>query len=99
MSIAKERDWPHQSHRSLKNAAERIAEEYDDTLIASYFSVAEKFHRHFYHDSMEDWERDADRPKNPRPRSEGIGLRVAAALGPIDYDGTNLLEHPFTTNS
>ena len=23
---------------------------------------AEKFHRHFYHDSMEDWERDADRP-------------------------------------
>ena len=23
---------------------------------------AEKFHRDFYHDSMEDWERDADRP-------------------------------------
>ena len=63
MSVAQEREWPHESHRSLKNAAERIAEEYDDPLIACYFSVAEKFHRHFYHDSMEDWERDADRPK------------------------------------
>ena len=63
MSIAQGREWPHESHRSLKNAAERIAEEYEDPLIAGYFSVAEKFHRHFYHDSMEDWERDADRPK------------------------------------
>ena len=63
MSVAQEREWPEVSHRSLKNAAERIAEEYDDPLIAGYFSVAEKFHRHFYHDSMEDWERDPDRPK------------------------------------
>ena len=63
MSIAQEREWPHESHRSLKNAAERIADERRDPLIAGYFSVAEKFHRHFYHDSMEDWERDADRPK------------------------------------
>ena len=63
MSVAQEREWPHESHRSLKNAAERTADEYDDPLIAGYFSVAEKFHRHFYHDSMEDWERDADKPK------------------------------------
>ena len=63
MAAAQERDWPHESHRSLKNAAERISKEFDDPLIAGYFSVAEKFHRHFYHDSMEDWEREADRPK------------------------------------
>ena len=63
MSIAQQREWPHESHRSLKNAAERIAEELDDPLIAGYFGIAEKFHRHFYHDSMEDWERDTDRPK------------------------------------
>ena len=63
MSVAQEREWPHESHRSLKNAAERIAKEHDAPLIAGYFSVAEKFHRHFYHDSMENWERDADRPK------------------------------------
>ena len=63
MSIAQEREWPHESHRSLKNAADRIAEEYDVPLIAGSFSVAHTFHRRFYHDSMEDWERDADRPK------------------------------------
>ena len=62
MSIAQDREWPHESHRSLKNAAERIAEEFDDPLIAGYFGIAEKFHRHFYHDSMEDWERESDRP-------------------------------------
>ena len=63
MSVAQEREWAHESHRSLKNAAERLSQETDDPLIAGYFGIAEKFHRHFYHDSMEDWERDADRPK------------------------------------
>ena len=62
MSVAQERDWPHESHRSLKNAVVRLSDEYDDQLIAGYFLAAEKFHRHFYRDSMEDWERDADRP-------------------------------------
>ena len=62
MSIAMERDWPHQSHRALKNAAIQLAAEREDPLIASSFAVAEKFHVYFYHGIMEDWERDADRP-------------------------------------
>ena len=62
MSVAQERGWDCGSHRSLKNAVMRLAEEYDDPLIQSNFLAAEKFHRHFYHDSMEDWERDSDRP-------------------------------------
>ena len=61
MSIAKERDWPHQSRRALKNAAARIADERHDTLIASDFAVAEKCHIYFYHGIMEEWELDADR--------------------------------------
>ena len=63
MAAAQEREWPHESHRSLKNAAMNLSEESEDPLIDAYFLAAEKFHRHFYHDSMEDWERDADRPK------------------------------------
>ena len=63
MAAAQEREWPHESHRSLKNAAMNLSEEAEDPLIDAYFLAAEKFHRHFYHDSMEDWERDADRPK------------------------------------
>ena len=66
MSVAQERGWAHDSHRSLKNAVIRLSEDYGDQLsqqgFLAGFLAAEKFHRHFYHDSMEDWERDADRP-------------------------------------
>ena len=63
IAVAQQRGWPHHhSHRSMKNAVSRLAKEYEDPLLESDFSTAEKFHRHFYHDSMEDWERDADRP-------------------------------------
>ena len=62
MSVAQERGWGHESHRSLKNAAIRLAAEREDPLIEAYFGLAEKFHVYFYHHTMEDWERDADRP-------------------------------------
>ncbi len=63
MAAAQQREWPHESHRSLKNAAMNLSREAEDPLIDAYFLAAEKFHRHFYQDSMEDWERVADRPK------------------------------------
>ncbi len=62
MAIAQQRGWDYRSHRSLKNAIIRLAQERDDPLLASDFLAAEKFHRNIYHDDMEDWERDADRP-------------------------------------
>lgn len=62
MAIAQEREWPHTSHQSLKQAVAKVADERKDPFLAASFGLAEKFHRHFYHDSMEDWERDADRP-------------------------------------
>lgn len=62
MAVALLRGWDHRSHRSLKNAVIRLSREHDDPLIEAYFAVAEKFHRNFYHDDMEDYERDADRP-------------------------------------
>ncbi len=62
MAAAQLRGWSYESHRSLKNAAMNLSDETGDPLIDAYFAAAEKFHRHFYHDSMEDWERDADRP-------------------------------------
>ncbi len=66
IAAAQQRGWPHRSHRSLKNVVERMSRELDDPLLASDFAVAEKFHRNFYHDDMEDDERDADRPKVER---------------------------------
>ena len=62
MAVAQERGWPHESHRSLKNAVNRISAELDDPYIETCFGLAEKFHRHFYHDSMEEYERHIDRP-------------------------------------
>ena len=62
MAVAQERGWPHNSHQALKQAVIRVAQEREDPLLEASFGLAEKFHRHFYHDSMEDWEREADRP-------------------------------------
>ncbi len=63
MSVVQERERAHENHRSFQNSVERIADERSDPLIAGYFSVAGNLHRRFYHDSMEDWERDAGWPK------------------------------------
>ena len=62
MSVAQEEGWGHESHRALKNAAIRLSQLREDPLIEAYFGLAEKFHVYFYHGTMEDWERDADRP-------------------------------------
>ena len=45
-----------------KNATVRLAEEYDDVVLQMGFLAAEKFHVHFFHGNLEDYELDADRP-------------------------------------
>ena len=62
MAVAQQRGWNYRSHRSLKNAAIQLSREHNDPTIEAYFAVAEKFHKNFYHDDMEEWERDADKP-------------------------------------
>ncbi len=63
MALAMERGWRFGQHQALKDAAETIAQERNDPLLASNFSVAEKFHANFYHDFMEDHVIERDRPK------------------------------------
>lgn len=62
MSIAQRRGWQFATRYDLKIAAERLAVEYDDPVMASEFSVAEKFHANFYHGFMEDFQISEDRP-------------------------------------
>ena len=62
MAVAKQREWPDRSHRSLKNAVARIVAETGDDGYAAGFLAAEKFHKNFYHDEMEDFEIEHDRP-------------------------------------
>ena len=63
MAAAQQRGWRHGSHRALKEAAEQLSDDHNDPLIEYGFLAAEKFHRNFYHDNMEDFELDSDRPK------------------------------------
>ena len=63
MAVAQQQGWPHGSHQALKAAARRLANEHNDDLIAARFGVAEKFHANFYHDFMEDYQLDEDRPE------------------------------------
>ena len=62
MAVAQQREWPHCSHRALKNAVIRLTDETGDDGIAGGFVAAEKFHKNFYHDEMEDFEIEHDRP-------------------------------------
>ena len=62
MAVAQQHGWPYGSHRAMKNAAQQLAERYEDPLLLGGFVSAEKFHANFYHDFMEDFELNGDRP-------------------------------------
>ena len=63
MAAAKQRGWAFRSHRDNKNTATRLADEYDDLFLSAGLTSAERFHIHFYHGDMEDYEIDANRPE------------------------------------
>ncbi len=62
IAAAKQRGWSYRSHRATQNAATRLADEYDDPLLTNGFTAAERFHIHFFHGDMEDYEIDSSRP-------------------------------------
>ena len=62
IAAAKQRGWQYRSHRATKNAVIRLESEYQDPLLIAGFLAAEKFHKNFFHDEMEDYEIVADRP-------------------------------------
>ena len=61
IAASRQRGWDFQSHRANKNAARQLAEEYDDPFLSAGFTAAEKFHIHFHHGDMEDYQITADR--------------------------------------
>ena len=62
MSAMQERGWPGTTHRALSFSAERLAREYDDSAIRAGFVTADRFHRNFYHDFLEDYDFVIGRP-------------------------------------
>ena len=61
IAMAEERGWDCGSHRAMKDVSRQLAVEFEDKLIEHGFSIAEKFHRNFYHNFMEDFELEPDR--------------------------------------
>ena len=61
-AVARHRGWGHRTHRDLKNAVQRLARESGDDALRAGFVAAEKFHKNFYRDEMEDFEIQIDRP-------------------------------------
>lgn len=62
MAVANQRGWECRSHRAMKNVVQQVAEQSGDDLLQGGFGLAEKFHKNFYHDEMEDFEVESDRP-------------------------------------
>ncbi len=75
MSVAIERGWPHNSHQALKRAVSRISAEQEDPYLEASFATAEKFHRHFYHDSMHEYKRRVDIPHVKRFVERMLSIR------------------------
>lgn len=61
-AVALERGWNYTSHRDMKNAVQRLAVEPGNDYLDAQFIAAEKFHTNFFHDSLEDYEIEADKP-------------------------------------
>ncbi|MDE0170747.1 MAG: hypothetical protein OXS29_14770 [bacterium] len=56
-----QRGWDYNSHRANKNATRQLADQYEDPFLSTGFTAAEKFHIHFHHGGMEDYQITADR--------------------------------------
>ena len=61
MAAAQNNGWPDGSHRSLKTAVRQLSNESNEPALLGGFAAAEKFHRNFYHDFMEEFEISDDR--------------------------------------
>ncbi len=62
IAIRQQRGWRYKSHRAMKNAVTDLAREYDDPFIGAGFIAAERFDENFFHDYLEDYQIEADRP-------------------------------------
>ena len=62
IAICQERGWRYRSHRAMKNAVINLSEGYRDPFIVAGFATAERFHENFFHDNMEDYDIEGERP-------------------------------------
>ena len=62
IAICQQRGWRYKSHRAMQQAVTNLSQEYGDLFITAGFATAERFHENFFHDNMEDYTVEANRP-------------------------------------
>ena len=62
IAICQQRGWRYKSHRAMQHAVADLAREYSDPTLLNGYLAANKFHENFFHDNMEDYEVEANRP-------------------------------------
>jgi hypothetical protein len=62
IAICQQRGWRYKSHRAMQQAVTALEREYDDPFIATGFASSNRFHENFFHDYLEDYEIEANRP-------------------------------------
>ena len=60
LALCLRRGWAPNSHRAMKDAVARLAEEIGDPALRGEFGMAEKFHANFHHGFMESYELGPD---------------------------------------
>ena len=80
-ALAQQRGWQYRSHRAMKNAVSQLADEYDDPLVLAGFLAAERFHIHFFHQDLEDYEIELNRPVVHRFVDRMLALLNGGAAG------------------
>ena len=62
IAICQQRGWRYKSHRAMQQAVTNLSREYNDPTLLNGYLAANKFHENFFHDNMEDYEVEENRP-------------------------------------
>ncbi len=62
IAICQQRGWRYRSHRAMQQAVTALSREYNEPLLIGGYSAANRFHENFFHDHLEDYEIESERP-------------------------------------
>ena len=62
IAVCQQRGWRYKSHRAMQQAVTALSQEYNQLLLIGGYSAANRFHENFFHDHLEDYEIESERP-------------------------------------
>ena len=62
IALCQQRGWRYKSHRAMQQAVDALSREYGDPLLIGGYSAANRFHENFFHDHLEEYEVESQRP-------------------------------------